>query len=210
MRAKRCIPLILSCALFWGCPGELKVNFDQGVIVPDAPQGDAIIIGGGDTLVVPPLEGGADIAGQWDTGAAPDIMIPDLSSPDSSVILDKGPTTGGKCPCAVGSGLTCVNNACRAQCKAPTDGCKAISNCPAAEACVETSKKGFWVCIPGSAPGKSCSGQYFCAQKHVCAKFGSASYLCLPVCSVPNASCGTSGGKCYKASSSTCMFCSKP
>lgn len=209
MTSLRCIPLLLAGALLLGCPGELKVLPDQGYSRPDFPQDDTIVIGGGDTLIVPMPEGGADQAGGWDTGAAPDLPPPDLSPPDSAATpADQGPKTGGKCPCA--TGLWCVNNACRAPCKAPTDACKVSSNCPTAEACVETNTKGFWVCIPGSMAGQSCAGNYFCQQKHICAKVGSSSYTCLPTCSSPGAACGTTGGQCLKASGSSCMFCSKP
>ena len=204
--------LLLSCVLFMGCPGELEVLPDQGASTPDLPQGDAIIVGGGkDTMVAQLPEGGVDLPGVGDNGAGPDLALPDLAPPPDQAVTnaDKGPPTGGSCPCA--AGLYCVNNACRAPCTVPTDPCKVISSCPAAEACVETNKTGLWVCIPANKAGQPCSNNYFCPQKYICATVGTGSATCLPVCSSPGATCGaSSSGVCIKATNSTCMFCSAP
>lgn len=210
MTPLRCIPLLLASALLLGCPGELEVLPDQGFSAPDLPQDDTLVIGGSDTLTIPLPEGGVDLFGATDTGLIPDLPAPDLMPPDSAgTPADQGPKTGGKCPCA--AGLYCVNNACRAPCNAPTDACKVSSNCPTTEACVETSKKGFWVCIPGNLAGTSCSGTFFCQQKHICASVDSGkTYTCLPTCSKAGATCGATGGICYQATGSSCLFCSKP
>jgi len=212
MAFPRYTAVLLCCALLTGCPGELEILPDQGAATPDMPQGDTIIIGGGkDTMMAPMPEGGMDLTGAGDKGVAPDLLPPDLSlTPDQAgTPADQGTPTGGKCPCK--SGQYCVNNGCRNPCKVPTDPCKVISNCPAAEACVETNKTGLWVCLPGHKAGQACSSTYFCLQKHICAQVvGTPGYRCLPVCSSAGAKCGASGAGICLQSSGGCMFCSAP
>ena len=133
------------------------------------------------------------------------------AAPDSSATPYTGPSgqPGSSCPCATGQ--VCVQGICRASCKKPTDGCGAVSSCPASESCLATVNGGLWVCVPGKAPGQACQTKGICYNKHVCGSIDSASYLCLPVCTKQGASCGAGGaGTCVKDTIGTCLFCSKP
>lgn len=119
----------------------------------------------------------------------------------------QNPNAGKACPCT--GGTYCVSGVCRASCTAPKDKCKVVSNCQSNESCVGTSKLGVWVCLPALQPGASCGMLKPCPVNHVCSSINLAAYKCLPVCSVANAPCGTSGGKCAKFADG-CQVCSKP
>jgi hypothetical protein len=164
---------------------------------------------------------GQDLAMDWGY-ATPDLPTgqPDAPAseaaplPDLPTVPDLGPSqpdlglpTGGPCPCK--APLICANNACRAQCNAPTGPCKVSSNCPSTHACVEMNNRpGTYVCLPATGAGQACSLTVYCAVDHVCASVSNQPYICLPICSSQGASCGTSGGTCI--ASGACLYCSKP
>jgi hypothetical protein len=132
-------------------------------------------------------------------GGSPPPPAPDAGTQQTQT----NPNAGKPCPCT-------VNGACRATCSAPTDVCKAVSNCGTSEACVQTTKPGIWVCLPALAPGAICGMLKPCPVKTVCTSISGAAYKCLPVCAVANAPCGTTGaGKCAQFKDG-CKVCSQP
>ena len=200
---------LAAVLLAGGCPGELPARHPEGgsVILDNGPWG-------GDTSIKPQdnLTLNTD-AILGDTGPLPDAP----PSPDSATVSDLIPvkpdspasgTAGGPCPCL--APLLCVDKKfCRAQCSAPTGGCKATSSCPQTHACLGTDKKDVYVCLPGVAAGKPCSKYQPCYNKHVCAAVNYKPALCLPLCSPANSKCGASSkGTCLQSSS--CLFCSSP
>lgn len=199
--------MVLTClalvSIGPGCPGELPSRADRGNVILDNSSRDTSIKAQ-DTLTF-------NTDAVLDTGPSPDG-----SKADTKPAVDLSPakpdkgngTVGGKCPCA--APLLCVDNKyCRAQCKAPTGGCKAVSNCPTDHACIDTDVKNVYVCLPGVAAGKSCSQYVPCYNKHICAAINYKPSICVPVCSSAGGKCGKSSkGTCLK--SGTCLFCSSP
>jgi hypothetical protein len=188
------LPLVLALG---GCPGDLAPLSDGGGGTVDT--GPVPDTGG---LVWPDvLQAQADGLPDTPTAGADQGSSPDQAQPDLGV-----PGVGGSCPCKLP--LICVNNACRQQCTAPTDACKAKSNCPSDHGCISYNGGKYHVCLPAVKPGAACGGSSFCPVNHVCGSVSSASYICLPTCSTLGASCGTTGGGVCVGSG--CLFCSKP
>jgi hypothetical protein len=183
-----CLLALVSTACPGSLPGHLEAAAprDHGTVYPDGPRADS-----------PPIiwkEAGPGVEG-------PRLDKPPLA-PDLPLPPDKGPTTGGPCPCA--PPLICVSNVCRATCSAPTGLCKVTSSCPATEACVGTTS-GSYFCMPAVGPGQPCDAKTYCPNNHVCASYNAGPYTCKPICNALGAPCGN-GGQCAVASG--CLFCS--
>jgi hypothetical protein len=181
-----------------GCAGELskQPKIDGSSTWPDMNTQDTGGLVWPDTMQVV-TEGGLD-------GPAGDAAALDLpTTPDQAVQPDTGiPGVGGACPCK--APLVCIQNACRQYCTAPTDACKAASNCPKTHGCIPLTD-GKYVCMPASSPGGACGTAKFCPVNHVCGSVNKGPYICLPTCTTAGAACGT-GGQCL---GSGCLFCSK-
>lgn len=187
---------ILGAGLL-GCAGELP---------PGTPAQDA-----GRDLVLrfdrAPLwlDQGAPLA---DTAPKQDGGTPaaDTGTPQN----DSGPTgVGTPCTGDCDNGLLCILNACRRPCnQPPTDPCASISDCAATERCLPTSQTGIWACMPGTTLGAACNDTIYCPNRSVCASVNDGPHICLPLCTVVGAACGT-GGTCLDGGNA-CLLCSKP
>ncbi len=203
----------LFLLLLVACPGEMEpMSSPASHTTPDAGPGSSTP--SPDSWPSPdqgPASNSKQDSAMGDGGsaAAPDSLpAPDQQPPDASPFADVVPAPGGSCPC--GTYQVCVASKCRTMCKPPTDPCKAVTSlCGTGEACVPTDIKGLNVCMPGGkGPGQLCKGS-FCQNGYVCGSVNKGlSFHCLPVCKLKGAFCGT-GGKCV-ATSSGCMFCTKP
>jgi len=200
----RHVPLALALLLLAGCPGEMDLSsLPLGHI--DGGAGQTFSYDDASTISAPLPDTGAPTADGTvaaDT-MAPDTMAPDTLQPDTGVAVPTG--VGKPCPCD--NDLICINGACRAKCNAPTGACGVTSNCPADQACVQTTG-GFYVCVPATKPGSACNASAFCPVNYVCGSVSGSAYTCLPLCTGAGTACGTSGtGKCAQAQNG-CSFCS--
>jgi hypothetical protein len=209
----RLLPIIFALMLFAaGCPGTLDFSsikpststttVDSSTI--SAPWPDL-----GNTSTSDAGAGSTDGVASSDSGVKPDSVVPDSkTAPDTKPLTPDTGTVGAGKPCPCSGGTVCIAGVCRAKCSAPTGACKVTSNCPTNHACLGTTA-GYYVCVPAANPGAACGTANYCPINHVCGATGSSAYKCLPICAVSGAGCGTSGGKCVKASTG-CMFCSAP
>jgi len=194
-----CAGLLLG--LMSACQGDLDVP-DGSSLPPD--YGSIA-----DYYVYPDLSTTPD-GSVFDGGPAGEAAPPGDGSGgagDPSPVADAPAGAGSPCPCP--APLLCVDKVCRQPCAVPTDPCKAISNCPPTHGCVVmTNKPNTAACLPGAAAGQACSSTAPCVVQHVCASSGGSGMMCLPICTMLGAPCGTQGGTCVEHNG--CKFCSKP
>jgi hypothetical protein len=131
---------------------------------------------------MPPKDGSTTTDGRRDSVHASEGKKPDASAKYDLPVKAGVPCLSGAC----GPNLICMANICLNTCTNPDSKCNAkVATCAANEACMYASSFTDACYAAPRTAGQSCdeSQALFCAQGNLCVKVGTASPMCLALCS---------------------------